>query len=240
MTKLPASIGLLILAAWLRIPALAGQNDSVDKNQVAQAIESKDINQIIRVLPAMDHLWSAQPKDYFASVKDAAGILSSAANINDKAYIGVLFSNVLEKPFLGETEQALACLEGRNDIVLSFLNFSEVRDSKLEWINIAKYIGKVRGQIDPAFVPKPVARNFVNPGQPLSSEQVEKLRKENENNNLINRFQQSLRRSETILTFQLINNVRRFPASSPTNADFIKSIVAAAHLTEAEQQQIGN
>jgi hypothetical protein len=149
-----------------------------------------------------------------------------------------VFSNALAKPFPKEAKDLNEYLELKEDLVLSFQNFSEIRDNKSEWVNIAKYIGEIRAQINTNFVRKPVSRNFINPGSELSSDQINQLRLENENNEAANRSQDLLQRCNTILTFQLMANAKRFPANSSTNVDFTQKIIAAAHLNADEQKEL--
>jgi len=200
-----------------------------------QAIQSADPKQVLSAIPALEKIWQQKPEAYFTCMKSAADVLDAAkAAYEARSAIPVLFSNLIEKPLLNMPGSAAANLEEKNNAILHFLNFSEVRDAKVELEKIAKYIGQIRGQIDPGFVPK---RIYKNPGlMDASSEEVKKFIEENQSNQAINQYQDSLRRSDTILTFQLIANARRFPA----NVDFVKSIVVAAHLTDEEQRKIGN
>jgi hypothetical protein len=231
------TITLLMLATILTSTSMAAETDGAAKKQINQAIKSKDIIQVMSILPVIEKLWPQHPKDYFESIKSAAGVLSIVTNADTQAVITNLFTDIIVKTLPTGAGPAALCLDEKNDAILYFLNFKEVRDNKTEWVSIAKYIGQIRDQVDPHFVPKMIYRN--PPGlMNASPEKARQIIQENENNKAFNRLQQSLRNVNIILTFQLLHNCSRFPASSPENKDFIQHISSAAHLTEAEQKQL--
>lgn len=225
-----------MVVAWLP-SALASEVDTAYQ-KVTQAIQSKDAEQIIKAQPAIEKLWPQKPDAYFASVKDAAGTLdAAAANPAARSAISNLFSSMIEKNIPTAPESATPCLEAKQDAILYFLNFREVREDQTNLLALARYVGTIRGQIIPNFVPRTV---YVNPPGLIEATpaQAQQIIQENQQNIAYNNWQQSLATANTILTFHLLHNAAHLSAKKPENAALVKDLSAAARLTQDEQSQL--
>lgn len=234
-----STFALLILANCTLQNSFAGTEiKNVNEQAIVQALASNNVQITISILPAIEKLWPQQPENYFLSVEKAASTLGGATD-DSKAKLALLnlFSNMIQKSIPTNGDFAVRCLEKKDSIILQYLNFDEMKNDKAKWVAVAKYIGEIRAQIIPSFVPKTV---YLNPPGVMDSppERVQQLILENQQNMAINNFQESLHTADSILTFQLLHNCSRFPASDPQNIDFIKDISSAAHLTEDEQHQL--
>ena len=224
-------------AVWTPGTAAGADVDAVDQ-QVSQAIQSKDAKEVMAVLPVIEKLWPQKPDVYFASAKNAAGALDAAAASPDtRGAISNLFSSMIEKTMPSAPESATPCLEAKDDAILYFLNFREVREDKTNLLALARHVGTIRSQIIPNFVPKTV---YVNPPGLMDATpaQAQQIIQENQRNQAYNNWQQSLSTANTILTFQLLLDAARVAGKQPENAGFVKDVSTAASLAPEEQGQL--
>jgi len=231
-------IGLALTGAAGTPGALAGSDVDAAYQQVTHAIQSKDATQVIEALGTIEKLWPQMPGAYFASVKDAAGTLDAvAANPTGRTAISNLFSSMIEKNLPNAPELAAAGLEAKQEVILFFLNFREVREDQTNLLALASYVGTIRGQIIPNFVPKTV---YVNPPGLMDATpaQAQQIIQENEQNKAYNQWQQSLAEANTILTFHLLHDVAHVCSKKPEATGFVKELSTAAHLTQDEQCQL--
>ena len=232
------AIGLALMGAAGTPSALAGGDVDTAYQEVTQAIQSKDAKQVIAAQVAIEKLWPQKPDAYFASVKDAAGTLDAAkASPETRGAISNLFSSMIEKPVPTAPESAAASLEAKDDAILYFLNFREVREDKTNLLALARHVGTIRSQIIPNFIPKTI---YVNPPGLMDATpaEAEKIIQENEQNKAYNQRQQSLADANTILTFQLLHDAARVAGQQPENAGFVKDVSTAARLVPEEQSQL--
>ena len=232
------AIGLALLGAAGTPSALAGGDVDTAYQEVTQAIQSKDAKRVIEAQPVIEKLWPQKPDAYFASVKDAAGTLdAAAANPAARSAISNLFSSMIEKTIPSAPDAAVSCLEAKQDAILYFLNFREVREDKTNLLALARHVGTIRSQIIPNFVPKTV---YVNPPGLMDATpaQAQQIIQENEQNKAYNQWQQSLADANTILTFHLLHDAARVAGKQPENAGFVKDLSVAARLTEDQQRQL--
>jgi len=230
---------LLAIASFVLQSSCAGTETEIANEEIIfQLLASNNVQTAISILPDIEKLWPQQPEAYFQSSKKAASVLGRVAD-NSEAKLALLklFTKVIEKPLPTNGDLAVPCLQEKDGVILYYFNFEEVRSDKSRWVAIAKYIGEVRAQIIPTFVPKTVYLNL-----PImwgsSTQSVQQAIQENEQNKAINNYQQSLRTENRTLTFQLIHNCARVSAVDPQKTDFIKDIAFAAHLTDDEQNQL--
>jgi hypothetical protein len=231
------TLGFALLAAVCMPGAAAAADVDAADQQISQAIQSKDANRIIEVLPVIEKIWPQKPEAYFASVKDAAGSLDAAkANPGARGAISNLFSSMIQKSISGTPAAATSSLEAKKDAILYFLNFPEVREDKTNLLALAGYIGTIREQIISNFVPKTV---YINPPglMDASPAQAQQILQQNEQNAVYNNWQQTLVLENTILSFQLRCQAGRLSVKHPENAGFVKDLAAAAHLTAGEEQE---
>jgi hypothetical protein len=203
---------------------------------VAQAIQSKDAKQITDALPLLEKLWPQKPEAYFASVSDAAGALDAAtANADARTAISNLFAGMIEKPLPSTPEAAVPYLEQKKNAILYFLNFREVREDKTNLLALARYVGTIRSQIIPNFVPKEFGRSSDLDATPA---QAQETRRQNEQNMVYNHWQDALATANSLLTFQLLHDAAFLSAGHPENSGFARDVEAAARLTADETQQL--
>ncbi len=232
------ALGWALLGAAGIPSALAGGDVDTAYQAVTQAIQSKDAQRVIAAQPEIEKLWPQKPDSYFASVKAAAGTLDAvAANPAARSAISNLFSSMIEKTTPSPPESAAAGLEAKQDAILYFLNFREVREDQTNLLALARYVGTIRGQIIPNFVPRTV---YVNPPGLMDATpaQAQQIIQENEQNQAYNQWQQSLAEANTILTFHLVHNAAHLSAKKPENGGFVKDLSTAAHLTQVELGQL--
>ena len=227
----------LVCAAEIPRTAAAGDTDAAYQD-VTKAIQSADARQVMAAMPALEKLWQQKPDVYFAFVKNAAGALDAAKDVPDaRCAISNLFSSMIEKTIPTAPESAIPCLEAKDDAILHFLNFREVREDKTNLLALARHIGTIRGQIITNFVPKPVGAN--PPGLlDATPAQAQQIIRENQRNQAYNDWQQSLATANTVLTFHLLHDAARVSDKKPENAVFVKDLSAAARLSEDEQRQL--
>lgn len=232
------AIGLALMGAVWSPSALAGGDVDTAYQEVTQAIQSKDAQRVIEAQPAIEKLWPQKPDAYFASVKDAAGTLdAAAAEPAARSAISNLFSSMIEKTIPSAPAAAAGFLEAKQDAILYFLNFREVREDQTNLLALARYVGTIRSQIIPNFVPKTVYAN--PPGlMDATPAQAQQIIQENEQNKAYNQWQQSLAIANTLLTFQLLHNAAHLSARHLVNAGFVKDLSTAAHLAQDEQSQL--
>jgi len=232
------AVGLALMGAAGTPSALAGGDVDTAYQELTQAIQSKDAQRVIAAQAAIEKLWPQKPDVYFASVKDAAGALdAAAATPENRGAISNLFSRMVEKSIPGAPESAAAGLEAKQDAILYFLNFREVREDQTNLLGLASCVGTIRGQIIPNFVPKTV---YVNPPGLIEATpaQAQQIIQENEQNKAYNQWQQSLTEANTILTFHLLHDAAHLSAKKPEAAGFVKDLSVAAHLAQGEQSQL--
>jgi hypothetical protein len=233
------TLGLLTIANFVFQNSFAGTEiEDLNQQTIDKALALNEVQPTIVILPDIENLWPHHPQSYFQSVRRAARNLGGATtNSNAVSMLLTLFSNMIQKPLPTNDGLAVPCLEKKDEIVLYYLNFPEVTNDKSKLLAIAKYIGEIRTQIIPNFVPKTV---YLNPPGVMDSspEKVRQAIRENEQNKSLNSFQQALRIANNRLTFNLLHNCFRFPVSDPRNTGFIKDVSDAAHLTEDEQRQL--
>jgi hypothetical protein len=230
------AIGLALIATGMSGTVKADEANSIVQ-QVTQAIQSKDAKRVIEAQPVIEKLWPQKPDAYFASVKDAAAALDAAATPSTRGAISNLFSSMIEKTIPSAPESAIPCLEAKDDAILYFLNFREVREDQTNLLALARYVGTIRGQIIPNFVPRTV---YVNPPGLMDATpaQAQQIIQENQQNIAYNNWQQSLAEANTILTFHLLHNVARVADKRPENVGFVKDLSTVARLSQDEQSQL--
>ena len=230
-------MGLALIAAQMPGTVKAGDADATVK-EITTAIQSADTKQVIAAMPMIEKLWPQKPDAYFASMKNAAGALDAAkASPESKGAISNLFSSVIKKTIPSAPESATPCLEAKDDAILYFLNFREVREDKTNLLAVARHVGTIRTLIVSNFVPKTVALN--PPGlMDASPAEAQQIVQENQRNQAYNDWQQSLATANTILTFHLLHDAARVAGKQPENAGFVKDLSTAARLTRDEQSQL--
>lgn len=215
------------------------EDNALDKNEavIIQVLSSNNVQAAISILPEIERLWLQQPKSYFYLSVKAAGIVGTNNDPASKQALLNLFTNMVQKPFPTNNILMASCLKQKKDAVCSFLNYDEIRNEKVSWIAMAKYIGEIRSHIILNFTPKKIYLN-VDAGLNPTSEEMNRAIEENEQNKAANNLQQSLHSTDRALTFFLLHNASRFPSSISTNANFNQEIISLAHLTAEEQSKL--
>ena len=231
-------ITLLIFANLFTQGVFADENNTSNRDMIIQVLASNDVHSVIGILPDIENLWPQQPEIYFQFVKKTSSILANSPTNADARQLQLgLFLNTIQKKCPTNASLAISCLKAKRDAIAHFLNLNEIKNDKSSWIAAAKFIGEIRSQIIPDFIPKEV---YLNPRNDLSlsPQQLQQAIEENEQNKAINGFQQELRISDSFLTFCLLHNVGNFPTSDSNNTNFLKEVISAAHLTEKERSQL--
>jgi hypothetical protein len=193
---------------------------------------SNNVQSVISALPDVEKLWPQDPDTYLKSVSQAAHILGDTRdNPNAKQSLLNLFDSMMQKSCPTNEEQATTWIKLKQDVVLYCLGPDKFRNNKSSWLEMAKFIGEVRSQIIPNYKTEGVLLN----GMDVTPEEIA----QNQKNMTKDELQARLRQTNNILTFQLLYNCAYlFPSSNPTNVDFSKEIISAAHLTDDEIRKL--
>lgn len=220
-------ISLLILLSSLKTSASPETNAVYLK--VLQA--SSSVSNTIQVLPEIEKLWPQEPEAYLKSVRQAAQVLGGTSGEGKKAFLD-LFKSMMQKPCPTNVAQTITWIELKQEVVLFYLSFDEIQRTQTNWIVVAKFIGEVRSKIIPHYTNQAVMISGLTLGHP---EALREMVNENAQKANMDELQVVLRQADRLITFQLLNVCpRHFPSSDSANADFIKEISKAAHLTNEE------
>ncbi len=195
---------------------------------------SNNVQSVVSALPDVEKLWPQDPDIYLKTVNQAAHVLGGAQNNPDaKQALQSLFESMMQKPCPTNEWQTRSWTETKCNTILFCLNFDKIRNDKSRWLDIAKFTGEVRSRIIPNYTNKGMTISVIA-NTPAEKLQLQKEEEENGKNIAVDALQATLRQTDQTLVFFLQDCFTRFPSSNPTNADFIKQISEAAHLTAAE------
>jgi hypothetical protein len=232
-------VNLIIASCALASATLTTALAEMETNSIyvtmAQARASNDIRVVIRNLPNIETLWPEHPETYFRAAREAAQTLAGARRTaGAKQGLLSLWTNVLQKPLPADDQQALACIGLKRDMVLPLLHIDYISGAKSRWVDIARFLGQIRARIIP---------NYDNQGglvsvaahTPEAKLQLQRLLAENEKKNAADSLQAELRSTDYEAAFRLLHYV---PKQFLKDAQFIKTVSSAAHLTIEEVKQL--
>jgi hypothetical protein len=226
---------LVIASCLLQTVVAEAGIESGDGGAIPPALLSNDIPSAIVSSSEIEKLWPQHPQTYFQSTTRAAHILGGAPNEpGARQALLNLFSNMIQKPYPTNSGLAGSCVEEKCNVILYYLNFDQVRKDISKWVAIARFIGEVRAQMVPNFTRKPV---YSLNGLGQSTQERKQVLDQNEQNQAINALQQTLRATDSKLTFHLLHHVNRISGGSETK-ELIEQIVSSAHLNQEEQRKL--
>ncbi len=233
--RLFLKLSLCVIAMSGGLPLLAGNEAETNSTFLKVVQSSNDVSTILKLVPEVEKLYRQNPEAYLKSlnqcVRDLRG--ESANRAAKQAYTN-LFTSMMQKPCPKDTNQAIAWVELKGEIISGWDQY-QLRDDKPHLLAIAKYIKEIRSRIIPNYPNEGRAVTFMVPGHP---EEVDKIIEEVKRNEPMGRLQAVLRRSEAELLFDLHEYSRQLLHMNPTNAAFIKELGTAANLTKEETSQL--
>lgn len=201
--------------------------------QLLQA--SNNPQKIIELLPDVEKLWPGHPEAYLKSVDLASHVLSKKlkATKNKKEFL-YEFDSVMRKPIPTNEVEATKWVKLKTDLILYFLSFDEIKNSKTSWLSIAKFVGEIRSQIIP---------NYRNQYMMLSISVMdpierEKIVRENEKKRIPDDFQRELNFANRSLTGQIELVSPCFLPGKSVDPNFKKAMIANAHLTDEDFKEM--
>jgi hypothetical protein len=228
------SLAILVGCAFATA-AIADETNNFE-TAIVQAQAKTNIKPIIFALSDAESLWVDQPDKYFAMMRDASQVLAPLSLTNSEARQGllVIFTNTLSKPFSIDTfptndRLASTCIKLQSDIAITCSYVVKESRQKPLLLLFAKFIGSMRSHVISNYKPKSKMLN----GFGVTSQEYER----NQRNMAEDNLQVILRRTKELTSF-LISDCAYFPSSDPSNADFIKQISDAAHLTDEERNKL--
>ncbi len=239
MKKIIAITSLVLAARLFPISTFAFADTETNQasSAITQAQDSNTVQAVILAVPTYEKNWPQQPEEYMKQVNEAAHVLGDAKNDpNAKKALLSLFDNMMQKRCPTNQEQAASWIDLKNKCVLYYFNFDEIQNDKSRLVKVAEFIGEIRSMMIPDF--RKTA--YLNPPYALdaSPQQIQEAVDENKRNTAAIIFQNTLSGANSTLTFIFLHDTLRFLSSNPTNAGFIREIIASAHLTAKEQSQL--
>ena len=227
-------IALTVLATNVLSIAFADAETNGTYLKVLQA--SNNIQDAIQTLPAVEKLWPQEPEAYSKSVNQAFQMFRTDLDNPDvrQAFLN-LYASMMRKSCPTNEGQGIFWIELKRDIISNGLNLDEIRNNKSQGVDIAKFTGEIRSRIILNYSNQGGMLSISMPGHP---EIIKKLVDENERKKITDNFQSTLRATDQMLVSILRDYSSRFPSSNPTNANFIKQISDAAHLTVEEREKL--
>ena len=212
----------------------------VNTDELASVVATKDIPQIIAVLPKIELLWPQQPDTYFQFVKNATDVIGPAASNNVSARIALTnaFANLIRKDIATNSAIDARYIDVQCDQIECLLGWSIVRNDKTSWLMVAKYIGRIREQIIVDYTNRG-RRSFSQTiaNRPLNDDQktnaISQLQ-ENERNKKLDSFQFYYRMVNERLSFGLTRSVIKFGTNATEKIEYINKIAPVAHLSSDE------
>jgi len=227
-------IALTVFATNVLSIAFADAETNGTYLKVLQA--SNNIQDAIQTLPAVEKLWPQEPEAYSKSVNQAFQMFRADLDNPDvrQAFLN-LYASMMRKSCPTNEGQGIFWIELKRDIISNGLNLDEIRNNKSQGVDIAKFTGEIRSRIILNYSNQGGMLSISMPGHP---EIIKKLVDENERKKITDNFQSTLRATDQMLVSILRDYSSRFPSSNPTNANFIKQISDAAHLTVEEREKL--
>ncbi|HEY0551451.1 MAG TPA: hypothetical protein VGF13_17735 [Verrucomicrobiae bacterium] len=232
--------------------ASAAENMTAPEAILAQVRASTNAQQAALLSFKLEELWPRHPKAYFEGMGHVAGILAGApgADASSSTALKRVFGALTQKQCPADVSQATVCINSKRESVLRCFNSENIRNDQSSWIQLAKFIGEVRARRIPNYLNRgaspPMAAfeilmkanvshpNFLNAERRRAYDKAMEAGAEIRN---MDTFQTELFTTDSVLTFQLLENVSHL-ATSDSKADFVKEISSVAKLSAEEQQRL--
>ncbi len=203
--------------------------------KISRARTSNDVQTIIQSLPEIEKLWPDQAESYFRLAKESAEVLEGASNRpGATTALSILWTNLIQKPLPSDEGQATKCLALKRETALCFFRVNDFSNDKSWWEDFAKFIGGIRSRIIPNYRNQAYMLSVVFQG-PDGKKQMQKLVEDRNKKEITDCLQRELRSTDSRLMFHLVHSI---PEPLRTDAQFIESASASAHLTAEEVNQL--
>jgi hypothetical protein len=213
-----------------------------------------DVRGIIKLLPEIETLWSADADWYFPSMKEAASALELAAPTNPQARSALLmlFSNAMQKSCSSKNKDQIDCLEAKWNTAMNSISAVGESGQKSILLQLARFVGEVRAQVvsnytNKVYLHPPAAEAILQKAgvrhpnslkDPALKEAYEKAIRENDQNAQTERYQSLLSRIDQTISPRLLQFCERFSANEPSNKEFLTQVASAARLTNEERSRL--
>ncbi len=219
--------------------------------KLADANRNRDIQQIDRFIKEGETLWSNNPAPYLNFEMQAAMELSDSIQLNksNRAATVTIFDNVMRKRSPQNVIDASNYFLKKSTFILAYFHWAEISTNQARLLQVATFLGEVRSRMSPSnFVIRkellwsdgwsaPYLTGLHSPDNlpptipPIATNTPEQLI------SATNSLQSILVKVNSFLTPCLMDYCSR-SFSNPTNAEFIKQVISAAHLTAEEGKQL--
>lgn len=245
---------LIGLSPGLSTSNLAAIDETGITARISRARQSRDIKEIIAASRDLEKLWPQQPTEYFRGGASLAAALEPDAGTNSEARRALLavFDGVLQKTCPADTEEALACFDLKQSVVLTCLPVVQASGGNTRVLALAQFIGQVRSRIilnynsEGSSLPPGIDSVAVNANEPFAAGAApsdpgaraahDKLMEEHQRVLLTNKLQSLLARIDASLTSRLLAIASQL--SGPGQGAFVEKLSSAARLTEDERKKL--
>lgn len=209
-------------------------------------------------LSSLEHTWTEGGNpEYFGNAADLANELSAlkvdhateAANLLD-----VLLRKSVDPLKVGAADLSAKAKAARETLGVNRQSTSDVRQEEVK--ALAGFLGSVRGELIPNFIPKAVKPNVKPPvagagpriagmdpnaiEDPVAREKYKAAILENRRNGVLNSRQIMLQDLQADFSQPIIERMKRFANTDEVGLSFVQEWVRTAHLTEAERAVVFN
>ena len=213
---------------------------------IADARNKGDLQEIHRLIERSEVLWSNDPV-YYLDFETQAAVLLEASN---PPVVLSIFENIMKKHAPDNLDDSVNYFLQKTVFVLRYINTPLIANNQERLLKIANFLGEIRSNTIPGYPVvihhglNPVEMGWYDNGThsisfwgnvPLARTN---LYAQDESLNVTNQFQMILRQCNDVLLPHLLSDCSRFSPDNPTNADFLKQVIAAAHLTEDESSKL--
>jgi hypothetical protein len=248
---------VVVVGAFCNLPATAfAQSGTNLLTEIAGWRSTNDVADILHSLPAIEQLWPHEPEMYFRCMAEATTGLSHASATNKEVAESMLVvcTNLMKTNYPADPGITATCIAIQCAAIESCFNAEILRRSKACLLAYGRFLGEIRSLRIPNYtmrgagVPPGTREIFVREHVPPSYDRLtnaadrqeyDRLAAENEKGRQMDNLQHILLMADNGTKFMLMAYSSYFPASNPTNADFIREIGVEARLTEVERQELG-
>lgn len=199
---------------------------------------SNDVHEIVQTLPDVEKLWPQEPDAYLKSIDSAAKALGERlSDASAKTAFVTIFTNMMSKSCPTNEEQAASWVRLKTEVIFFYVNRDEIKNSKSQWLSIAKFLKEIRSQIIPNYDGTSMMYSGVSMN-PAEEAKIQQAITDNKRKQITNEWQAALRESNSTLKFLIKANCFIAQSKNPADTNFLNQISSVAGLTDKEQKEI--
>jgi hypothetical protein len=234
--------------------ASAAENTNGPETILAQVRAATNAQQAALMSSKLEELWPRHPKAYFEGMGHVTGILSAAPGTDTQsaAALKKAMDKMIQHECPADVSLATDCINLKREALLRCFNSDNIRNDKSSWLRLAQFVGEIRARR---------IANYSNRGTSPPEPAYEILRKANVPHpdfltnvetrraydkameagakvRLMDTFQTELLTTDSVLTYQLLENASHLATPESQRADFVREIASAAKLSAEEKQRL--